>query len=37
MYFVMGIISVIECDLFVMAGRIIGHAAIHGGPALYGV
>lgn len=29
--------TVLECDLFAMAGRMIGHSAIHGGPSLSGL
>lgn len=30
-------VALLECDLFTMAGRMIGHSAIHGGPALSGL
>lgn len=29
--------ALLECDLFAMAGRMVGHSAIHGGPALSGL
>lgn len=29
--------TLLESDLFVVAGRMIGHSFLHGGPALYGV
>lgn len=29
--------ALLECDLFVMAGRMVGHSAIHGGPPLSGL
>ena len=29
--------ALLECDLFMMAGRMVGHSAIHGGPTLSGL
>ncbi|XP_041916410.1 uncharacterized protein LOC121680889 isoform X3 [Alosa sapidissima] len=29
--------ALLECDLFAMAGRVVGHSAIHGGPSLSGL
>ncbi|KAL2099447.1 hypothetical protein ACEWY4_005927 [Coilia grayii] len=29
--------TILECDLFAMAGRMVGHSAIHGGPSLSGL
>ncbi|KAK0149957.1 hypothetical protein N1851_009281 [Merluccius polli] len=29
--------ALLECDLFLMAGRMVGHSAIHGGPTLSGL
>ena len=29
--------ALIDSDLFLMAGRMIGHSAIHGGPSLSGL
>ncbi|XP_063063637.1 uncharacterized protein LOC134456162 [Engraulis encrasicolus] len=29
--------SIIDIDLFIVAGRIIGHSFLHGGPPLYGL
>lgn len=29
--------ALLECDLFAMAGRMVGHSAIHGGPSLSGL
>lgn len=30
-------VALLECDLFAMAGRMVGHSAIHGGPSLAGL
>uniref|UniRef100_A0AAV2K1G3 HECT domain-containing protein n=1 Tax=Knipowitschia caucasica TaxID=637954 RepID=A0AAV2K1G3_KNICA len=30
-------VAILECDLFSMAGRMIGHSAIHGGPPFAGL